>query len=137
MALVESALDGGVLTVTLNDEARRNALEHRPAGRAGRHPRRRRCRRRRARHRAHQRRHRVLRRGQPLRAVVGAAGGRTVDMAAVFARFRRSPKPYVGRIAGHCVAGGMGLAAAMDISVAVDTAKFGFTEVRVGRGARP
>jgi methylglutaconyl-CoA hydratase len=38
----------------------------------------------------------------------------------------------VGRIAGHCVAGGMGLAAAMDLSVAIDDAKFGFTEVRRG-----
>ncbi|MGQ0830933.1 MAG: enoyl-CoA hydratase/isomerase family protein [Microthrixaceae bacterium] len=50
----------------------------------------------------------------------------------LFGRFARSPKPYVGRIAGHCVAGGMGLAAAMDVSIAVDDAKFGFTEVRVG-----
>lgn len=50
----------------------------------------------------------------------------------LFGRFARSPKPYVGRIAGHCVAGGMGLAAAMDISVAVEHAKFGFTEVRIG-----
>jgi methylglutaconyl-CoA hydratase len=50
----------------------------------------------------------------------------------LFGRFARSPKPYVGRIAGHCVAGGMGLAAAMDISVAVEDAKFGFTEVRIG-----
>ncbi len=50
----------------------------------------------------------------------------------LFGRFRRSPKPYVGRIAGHCVAGGMGLAAAMDISIAVEDAMFGFTEVRVG-----
>lgn len=50
----------------------------------------------------------------------------------LFGRFRRSPKPYVGRIAGHCVAGGMGLAAAMDISFASHEAKFGFTEVRLG-----
>jgi methylglutaconyl-CoA hydratase len=50
----------------------------------------------------------------------------------LFGRFARSPKPYVGRIAGHCVAGGMGLAAAMDISIATDEAMFGFTEVRVG-----
>jgi methylglutaconyl-CoA hydratase len=55
-----------------------------------------------------------------------------IDPRTLFARFHHSPKPYVGRIAGHCVAGGMGLAAAMDISVAVDDAKFGFTEVRVG-----
>lgn len=50
----------------------------------------------------------------------------------LFGRFARSPKPYVGRIAGHCVAGGMGLAAAMDISIAADDVTFGFTEVRVG-----
>jgi len=50
----------------------------------------------------------------------------------LFGHIRRSPKPYVGRIAGHCVAGGMGLAAACDISVAVDDARFGFTEVRLG-----
>jgi methylglutaconyl-CoA hydratase len=55
-----------------------------------------------------------------------------IDPSVLFGRFRHSPKPYVGRIAGHCVAGGMGLAAAMDISVAVDHAKFGFTEVRIG-----
>jgi len=50
----------------------------------------------------------------------------------LFGRFARSPKPYVGRIAGHCVAGGMGLAAAMDISIAHEDARFGFTEVRIG-----
>ena len=55
-----------------------------------------------------------------------------VRPADLFGRFARSPKPYVGRISGHCVAGGMGLAAAMDISVAVEDARFGFTEVRIG-----
>ncbi|MCU4187411.1 enoyl-CoA hydratase/isomerase family protein [Acidiferrimicrobium sp. IK] len=59
------------------------------------------------------------------------AGGAT-SPAQIFSRFARSPKPYVGRIAGHCVAGGMGLAAAMDLSVAADDVKFGFTEVRIG-----
>jgi len=60
---------------------------------------------------------------------------RPVDPAALFSRFRQSPKVYVGRIAGHCVAGGMGLAAAMDLTVADEVAKFGFTEVR--RGVAP
>jgi methylglutaconyl-CoA hydratase len=50
----------------------------------------------------------------------------------LFDHVRRSPKPYVGRIAGHCVAGGVGLAAALDISVAADDATFGFSEVRIG-----
>jgi methylglutaconyl-CoA hydratase len=50
----------------------------------------------------------------------------------LFGRFAHSPKPYVGRIAGHAVAGGMGLVAALDITIAAEDAKFGFTEVRVG-----
>jgi methylglutaconyl-CoA hydratase len=57
---------------------------------------------------------------------------RAPDPAAVFGRFRRATKPYVGRIAGHCVAGGVGLAAAMDIAIAADDVMFGFTEVRIG-----
>lgn len=62
------------------------------------------------------------------------ATGRAGMPAAVdlFRRFAESPKPFVGRIDGHCVAGGMGIAAAMDISVASDSAEMGFTEVRVG-----
>ena len=54
------------------------------------------------------------------------------DPGNIFSRVRQSPKPFVGRIAGHAVAGGMGLAAAMDISVGLVDAKFGFTEVRIG-----
>lgn len=61
-----------------------------------------------------------------------ASSLRQVDPAKMFARFGRSAKPYVGKINGHCVAGGMGLAAAMDYSVVLDTAKMGFTEVRIG-----
>ena len=62
------------------------------------------------------------------------AGSRPVGVKAgdLYGRFQKSSKPYVGRIAGHCVAGGIGLAAAMDISIARADAKFGFTEVRVG-----
>lgn len=43
-----------------------------------------------------------------------------------------SPKPVIGSIAGHCTGGGVGLAAAFDISVAADDIIFGFTEVRIG-----
>ena len=43
-----------------------------------------------------------------------------------------SPTPVIGRIAGHVVGGGNGLASAMDISIAAEDAKFGFTEVRLG-----
>jgi methylglutaconyl-CoA hydratase len=43
-----------------------------------------------------------------------------------------SPKPVVGRINGAARAGGLGLMCACDILVAVDTATFAFSEVRVG-----
>ncbi len=43
-----------------------------------------------------------------------------------------SPTPVIGRIAGHVVGGGNGLAAALDISIAAEDVKFGFTEVRLG-----
>jgi methylglutaconyl-CoA hydratase len=43
-----------------------------------------------------------------------------------------SPKPVVGKIAGDCLGGGVGLAAACDLSLAADTVRFAFTEVRLG-----
>lgn len=43
-----------------------------------------------------------------------------------------SPTPLVGRIDGHVVGGGNGLASALDISIAREDVKFGFTEVRLG-----
>ena len=50
----------------------------------------------------------------------------------IFKMMMASPKPIVGRIDGHAVAGGVGLTAACDISVMRDDAKIGFTEVRIG-----
>jgi enoyl-CoA hydratase/carnithine racemase len=41
-------------------------------------------------------------------------------------------KPIVGRINGHSLAGGFGLACSCDILVAVDTATFGLPEINVG-----
>ncbi len=42
------------------------------------------------------------------------------------------PKPTVARVQGHVAGGGNGLIAACDLSVAVDTARFAFSEVRLG-----
>jgi enoyl-CoA hydratase/carnithine racemase len=41
-------------------------------------------------------------------------------------------KPIVGRINGHALAGGLGLAASCDLLVAIDTATFGTPEINVG-----
>jgi methylglutaconyl-CoA hydratase len=43
-----------------------------------------------------------------------------------------SPKPVIGRIDGHAMAGGVGLVASCDLSVMRDDARIGFTEVRIG-----
>ena len=59
-------------------------------------------------------------------------GARRDGLADLLAAIQDSAKPVVARIAGHCMGGGVGLAAACDLSVADDAVKFGFTEVRVG-----
>lgn len=132
MAAVETELAGGVLTVTLADEANRNALGSTLVGElvdaldaADADPE--------VRVVVLTNRGTVFCAGADLSERSSGAGPSAVrNPAELFGRFARSPKPYVGRIAGHCVAGGMGLAAAMDISFAADSARFGFTEVRVG-----
>ncbi len=53
-------------------------------------------------------------------------------LEALLHEIQSSPTPVLGRIAGHAVGGGMGLAAALDVSIAADDALFGFTEVRLG-----
>jgi len=132
MAVVETELREGVLTITLADEANRNALggalvaelmeacdaaDADPGVRVV----------------VLTNRGSVFCAGANLsERSSGTAPAAVRSPADLFGRFARSPKPYVGRIAGHCVAGGMGLAAAMDLSIAIEDAKFGFTEVRVG-----
>ena len=57
------------------------------------------------------------------------------DAAAMSAMFRaidECPRPVIGRINGVALGGGTGLTAVCDIVVAVESAQFGFTEVRLG-----
>lgn len=61
-------------------------------------------------------------------ARVSGSGG----LAELFTEIQASPTPVVGRIAGHVMGGGNGLAAALDIAIAAEDVKFGFTEVRLG-----
>ncbi|MGH9299108.1 MAG: enoyl-CoA hydratase/isomerase family protein, partial [Acidimicrobiales bacterium] len=62
----------------------------------------------------------------------GGLGSPRHSLADLLRAMQDHPKPVVGRIAGHCMGGGVGLAAACDISVAASDAMFGFTEVRIG-----
>jgi enoyl-CoA hydratase len=53
-------------------------------------------------------------------------------LAVLFVEMAELGKPIIGRINGHALAGGFGLACACDLLVAVDTATFGTPEINVG-----
>ena len=53
-------------------------------------------------------------------------------MAEMLHQIFACPKPVVAKIHGDCYAGGMGLVAACDISVATDTVQFCLSEVKLG-----
>ncbi len=130
MSLVERAIDDHVMTITLSDEGHRNALSDELMVELVE----------------------AIDEANDLdnvRVVVLTNRGSTfcagadlrerstehkppVALSDLFQKIRSSPKVFVGRIAGHCVAGGVGLAAVLDISAAAADATFGFSEVRVG-----
>jgi len=66
------------------------------------------------------------------RSRAGAKPSGSGGLEELLHEIQTSPTPVVGRIAGHVVGGGNGLAAALDISIAAEDVKFGFTEVRLG-----
>ena len=66
------------------------------------------------------------------RSGASPAAAANVSFEDLLYAIQTSPTPVVGRIAGHVVGGGNGLAAALDISVADENVKFGFSEVRLG-----
>lgn len=72
--------------------------------------------------------------GANLKVQSGAtsATAASVSFEELLHAIQASPTPVVGRIAGHVVGGGNGLAAALDISIAAEDVKFGFSEVRLG-----
>src|SRR5262245_18464839 len=62
-----------------------------------------------------------------------AAGGRERNpFVEILELMWDGPKPVIAAVNGHAFGGGVGLVAAADIAVAADTAKFAFSEVRVG-----
>ncbi|MFZ6693108.1 enoyl-CoA hydratase/isomerase family protein [Undibacterium sp. SXout20W] len=54
------------------------------------------------------------------------------QLAAMLAAIYRCSKPVVAKVQGDCYAGGMGLVAACDIAVSVDTANYCLSEVKLG-----
>jgi methylglutaconyl-CoA hydratase len=72
--------------------------------------------------------------GANLKQISGApkSARAIVGFEELLAEIQSSPTPIVGKIKGHVVGGGNGLAAAFDIAIAQEDVKFGFTEVRLG-----
>ncbi len=64
-------------------------------------------------------------------AVEGGAGGEPPFIPALRDLWH-SPKPVIGRIQGNAYGGGLGLIAACDFAICVDSMRFAFTEVRLG-----
>lgn len=70
--------------------------------------------------------------GADLRGAGGSAADFTARYTGALARLLDHPKPTIARVQGHVAGGGNGLVAGCDLSVAVESAKFAFSEVRVG-----
>lgn len=72
--------------------------------------------------------------GMDLKEAGGASANQqgVNEFPAILEQIWTSPKPVVARLAGPARAGGVGIVAACDIAVAVDSATFAFSEVRIG-----
>lgn len=62
----------------------------------------------------------------------GAGSAAAAGLPAVLTAITSSPLPVVAQVGGHALGGGVGLVAACDISVVADTVRLGFSEVRLG-----
>ena len=71
-----------------------------------------------------------------MRQSTGQSFEQDLSVAGEISRMLRTiaacPKPVIARVHGAALAGGSGLVAAVDIALAVSSALFGFTEVRIG-----
>ncbi|MFF3561496.1 enoyl-CoA hydratase family protein [Streptomyces sp. NPDC002574] len=127
--VVRSAYERGITTLTLDSPANRNALSARMVdelsdalARAGKDPA----------TRAVLLTHTggTFCAGADLKEATSAQGPRR--LVALLRSIVELPKPVVARVTGHVRAGGLGLLAACDLSVAGPGASFAFTEARLG-----
>ncbi len=65
-------------------------------------------------------------------SAVAPGDGRPNPFVDILQLIWEGPKPVVAAVNGHAFGGGLGLVAAADIAIGVETAKFAFSEVRVG-----
>ncbi|MFO7855064.1 MAG: crotonase/enoyl-CoA hydratase family protein [Paracoccaceae bacterium] len=55
-----------------------------------------------------------------------------MKLARMLGALNRLPKPLIGRVNGPAYGGGMGMMSVCDVTLTVEGARFGFTEVRLG-----
>jgi methylglutaconyl-CoA hydratase len=71
-----------------------------------------------------------------MRSMMGATEQQNVDDALLLVRCLRTldelDKPVIARVNGNVFGGGVGLVACADVAIAVESAKFALTEVRLG-----
>lgn len=70
--------------------------------------------------------------GMDLKEAAGTGDQGVTELPRILETLWSSGTPVIARLAGPARAGGIGLLAACDLAVAVDTATFAFTEVRIG-----
>ncbi|MGB1388004.1 MAG: enoyl-CoA hydratase-related protein, partial [Paracoccaceae bacterium] len=56
----------------------------------------------------------------------------SMKLATMLYALNQLPKPLIGAVQGNAFGGGLGLMSVCDVAVGVETAKFGFTETRLG-----
>jgi methylglutaconyl-CoA hydratase len=56
----------------------------------------------------------------------------SLELSEMLYKIYSSPKPTIARVNGAAIGGGTGLVAVCDIAVAADSAKFSFSEVKIG-----
>jgi len=64
--------------------------------------------------------------------VAAAGGAQRNPFVEILRLIWEGPKPVIAAVNGHAFGGGVGLTAVADIAIAVETAKFAFSEVRIG-----
>ncbi|SMD19470.1 enoyl-CoA hydratase-related protein [Rhizobium sp. RU36D] len=66
------------------------------------------------------------------RFLTGLADDRTTGLGDYLRRACKISKPIIGRVNGHCIAGGVGLLASCDIAIACDDVRIALPEIKLG-----
>jgi methylglutaconyl-CoA hydratase len=69
---------------------------------------------------------------EQMRADAATRGREATKLALMLDALNRLPKPLIGRVHGNAFGGGLGLMSVCDVAIGAATARFAFTETRLG-----